>query len=197
MKVKEMLKRKTAQILRGKENAMVRKLIPLLMILLVALAACSTPVAPEKRIVGGVETRPGEFPWVAELKVSGRHICGGSLIDRSWVLTAGHCVVRQSPASLSVVLGEHDRSRNEGVEQTVGVAEIIMHPDYVADFNPTDGIRGNPDKDLALLRLASPASLSARVATVDIAGLPGVGTNLTVVGWGRTAEGGVILKCFT
>ena len=46
------------------------------------------------RIVGGTEASPNEFPWQVYLLVDrflGYSICGGSLIDSQWVLTAAHC----------------------------------------------------------------------------------------------------------
>lgn len=44
------------------------------------------------RIVGGQNTIPNSWPWQVSLQVSGRHECGGSLIDSIHVLTAAHCL---------------------------------------------------------------------------------------------------------
>lgn len=41
------------------------------------------------KIIGGVETDKYEFPFIVSLSRQGRHFCGGSIIDREWVLTAG------------------------------------------------------------------------------------------------------------
>ena len=49
-------------------------------------------------IIGGSITRTGDFPYMALLgsrsKVDGkiRYTCGGSLINKWYVLTAGHCL---------------------------------------------------------------------------------------------------------
>lgn len=49
-----------------------------------------------KRIIGGQDTAHHEFPWQTAMvwrngRDEGKHICGGSLIARRFVLTAAHC----------------------------------------------------------------------------------------------------------
>lgn len=46
----------------------------------------------ESRIVGGVPVDIRSFPWQVSIQWRDRHFCGGSIIDRSWILTAGHCM---------------------------------------------------------------------------------------------------------
>lgn len=80
-----------------------RLLTPLLLLLLeISLARCeqereetttSRPLVPIRpRIVGGRRASAGQFGHQVSLRYFGHHICGGSIISASYVLTAAHCV---------------------------------------------------------------------------------------------------------
>jgi Trypsin len=163
-----------------------KKLLSLLVLLsMLLLAACSQAPSPtdelEPQIVGGTVASAGEYPWMAQMQYRGRFSCGGSLVARSWVLTAAHCVNGRAASDLTIILGDHRRSVAEGTEQTIAVSSVVVHPSY----NPSTF-----NNDLALLQLASPATLNARVGLVEFGALPLAGTLLRVIGWGTTTEGG-------
>jgi hypothetical protein len=177
--------------MQSKETVMkaTKWLFGIVLCLVILLSACSQNAVPdgalEPEIVGGTEATPGAYPWMTRLLRNGSTICGGSLLHQSWVLTAAHCVDGSvTAASLSVVLGDHQRSVSEGTEQTRTIAQIIIHP----SFNAT-----TMNNDLALLRLSTPVTLNARVGIVRIASLPATGTMLRTIGWGHTSEGGGVL----
>ena len=74
------------------------------------IAECGKrPIAT--RVVGGTDAQPHSWPWQVSLRVKVRgklyHICGGSLISSTHVVTAAHCVVKNAaPSRYKVVVGK-------------------------------------------------------------------------------------------
>ncbi|XP_031416600.2 serine protease 33-like [Clupea harengus] len=58
------------------------------------LDVCGQPPR-NSRIVGGEDAPAGAWPWQASLhNSSGHKFCGGSLINKDWVMSAAHCFSR-------------------------------------------------------------------------------------------------------
>lgn len=114
------------------------------------------------RIVGGKEAEFGQFPWQAFIQVAGSR-CGGTLVSRQHVVTAGHCVAKYqyNPSSIRVTLGDY--VLNSDVEslpsETFGVRQIRVHPDF--RFTP------QADRyDVAVLVLDRPVTYRANVMPI-------------------------------
>lgn len=60
------------------------------------------------KIVGGQVSPDGSFPFLVSLQSSGRHFCGGSLLNANTILTASHCFEKQ-PRNLQVRAGSNVR----------------------------------------------------------------------------------------
>ncbi|CRL05275.1 CLUMA_CG018249, isoform A [Clunio marinus] len=138
----------------------------------------------EIRIVGGRPTGINQFPWVARLVYDGQFHCGGSLLTADYVLTAAHCVRRLKRSKIRVILGDHDQfvtSETEAIQRAVSA--VIRHRNF--DQNTYN-------HDIALLRLRKPVSFSKGIQPICLPreGIDPSGKLGTVVGWGRTAEGG-------
>lgn len=142
------------------------------------------------RIVGGKNANLAQWPFLVGIGLrDGSPFCGGSMINRQWVLTAAHCVVPQQgvlfpPEKLAVY-----RAGPDGLPRGAGarVAAIFAHPQYEA--RP----RGDTFNDVALMRLASPMNLEtsklpvlATVQTEDTWAKPHVCA--AVAGWGLTNQ---------
>jgi len=147
-------------------------------------------VRKPSRIVGGEVAYPGAWPWQTGLKRTPSDIifCGGSLINKEWVVTASHCVYDMlrvnSDTVLIAVLGEFDKANKEEQEVSIRTKKIIMHPQY----DPQ-----SLDYDIALLKLEAPLDFNVYIRPVC---LPGSYTKFDerstcyVTGFGRTQQGG-------
>src|SRR4051794_28972095 len=89
---------------------------------------CGTRPVRMPKIINGSTAEHGNYPWIVSLLLNNRHHCGGSLIRPNWVLTAAHCVYRQTATKFKVKLGGH--RRNVTAEPTsieVNVTKIVAH----------------------------------------------------------------------
>nr|XP_055059391.1 serine protease 56 [Misgurnus anguillicaudatus] len=139
---------------------------------------------PRSRIIGGSPAPLGSWPWLVNLRLNGALMCGGVLVDSSWVLTAAHCFAgSRSESYWTAVVGEFDLTKTDPDEQTMKVNRIITHP----KFNPKTF-----NNDIALVELSSPVILSERVKPVCLPSHldPPIGTSCLVAGWGSLYEDG-------
>uniref|UniRef100_A0A8C2V9J8 Elastase, neutrophil expressed n=1 Tax=Chinchilla lanigera TaxID=34839 RepID=A0A8C2V9J8_CHILA len=149
---------------------------PALTYVLLALLLGRPTLASE--IVGGRPARPHSRPYMVSLQRRGGHFCGATLIARSFVMSAAHCVNGLNFRSVQVVLGAHDLRQQEPTRQTFSVERIFEN-----GFDPTLLLN-----DIVILQLNGSATINANV---QVAQLPaqgrGVrsGTRCLAMGWGR------------
>lgn len=132
------------------------------------------------RIVGGDPTSIENHPHMVSVMRNNRHLCGGSIISSTWVVSAAHCFLRDVEA-YSVRAGSSMRDYGG---QVVPARRIIIHELY---------LRSTLDYDIALMQLAKPITIrvARAIALAPQDNKPPVpGSIGAVTGWGSLWEGG-------
>ena len=174
-------------------------------LLRLAREAGGVPSKVHPAIVGGSEVPISieEAPWQAEVlsfiinggKIVGALECGGSIVDETHVVTAGHCVynpetsARVPAEDIVVVAGSSDFEIEEPGEQAGLARGLRVDPKFA--YNP-EATHPIPD-DVAVVELKTPITYGKRTQPIAL-GTPGSvlaeGTSLGLTGAGReTATG--------
>ncbi|KAM9443600.1 trypsin-3 [Clarias gariepinus] len=136
-------------------------------------------VSLQQRIIGGQEVEPYSIKYQASLQYNNQHYCGGTLIQKQWVVSAAHCW--KPNYLIKVVLSEHDLYKNEGVEQVYNVSKTLVY--YLYNYRTFDN-------DIMLLKLEKPAYVNANVQPVQLPSTDTPPLNeammCVVSGWGVT-----------
>uniref|UniRef100_A0A7N5J926 Transmembrane serine protease 4 n=1 Tax=Ailuropoda melanoleuca TaxID=9646 RepID=A0A7N5J926_AILME len=133
------------------------------------------------RVVGGETASVDSWPWQVSIQYNKQHICGGSILDAHWILTAAHCFRKHHDVSTWKVRAGSDKLGNF---PSLPVASI-----FLIELNATYP----KEKDIALVKLQLPLTFSGTVRPIC---LPFFDEELTpatalwVIGWGFTEQDG-------
>jgi len=128
----------------------------------------------KQRIVGGEEAEKGRYPYQVALVSdwyagSGVH-CGGSLVDKDWVLSAAHC----KGALDRAIIGRHNFTDDNEMFEDIEIDYEVQHPDYL----------GGIDNDYLMVKLKKSSKYSTVLLDDGSADLSS-GVDVNIMGWGH------------
>lgn len=139
------------------------------------------------RIASGyMATSPYQVALMAKVTTRYIFVCGGSIINDWWILTAAHCIDKFYKHKMRVVAGTNDL--RETKNKSVVVRRIFRHRDYIPF---SEAYPWPPQHDIALLKLWSSLSDAMNCCFHSIhlpqkdSTLP-VGSSAIVSGFGST-----------
>ncbi|NJK64951.1 MAG: trypsin-like serine protease [Synechococcaceae cyanobacterium SM2_3_1] len=109
-------------------------------------------------------------------------VCGGALIDESWVATAGHCLQDPSGNPLNegdweIIIGTNRILSQIPPANRFPINKFVQHPDFSKSFT------GLSEYDIGLIELSQATSYPP----IEMANnLPSPSSLLGFLGWGRT-----------
>ncbi|XP_037907546.1 trypsin I-P1-like [Hermetia illucens] len=137
----------------------------------------------DDRIVGGSKASPGQFPSIVAIlfKDDDEFVCSGSLVAKSFVLSAAHCFRSHYFDDKKIMGGDTDlKAFNTPTRQEVDIRSIFLHEKYSWS---------SYEWDLAILELKNEVQESKYFHTVRLtAERPRQGTKCDVAGWGSIKE---------
>jgi len=149
---------------------------------------CGYSVSNLGRIVNGQEVNPKHSrPYQVYLQAcssAGCSMCGATLVNKRYALTAMHCVDGQT--NLNVVLGDHNiqQSIENLVAKRIKVEKVIKRDDYD---------KTSVNNDIAILKLSEDVVFNENIVPACLptdSSKTYANTTAVVSGWGTTSEGG-------
>ncbi|XP_052745380.1 trypsin-1-like [Bicyclus anynana] len=128
----------------------------------------------QDKIVGGTEVDINLYPYHAAYGTN----CGGAILDKKWVITAGHCGKKP-------FIRVGSKYFNQGRKHNI--KNYFVHPMWSASA------KEHPfDFDFQLLELEEPLKFGDNVQPVKVAHIEDmvIGKVVSVTGWGNTQENG-------
>ncbi|XP_041030355.1 transmembrane protease serine 4a isoform X1 [Carcharodon carcharias] len=152
---------------------------------IVSLVCARCERTASDRIVGGIDASIDEWPWQVSLQYKKQHLCGGSIINSQWILTAAHCFPEEyhQIASWRVFAGSETLYSGG---RSFSIVKIVTNTNY----DPQSS-----DYDIALIKVRSPLPFTDYIRPVCLPNYDSpIRKNILawVTGWGYTKEYGKV-----
>lgn len=156
--------------------------------ILLATEPTTTTVVTEvnnDKIVGGKDADAKNWPSIVAIYRDGDFICGGTIINDEWVLTAAHCVenFRENQYYFDVLVGMLRKNSKSSLQYSRKVVKVVIKEDFDSTYLKND---------LALLKVDKPFIFNAYAGQAclptssDMS--PEVGDICYAAGWGNKRE---------
>ena len=132
---------------------------------------------------------PHSWSMIVSIRVgtTDQHICPGTVLDNSYILTTAHCLANRSAQDIMIKGGMY--SQSETSAEIRQVKRIFIHPNYA--------VHGNVfTNDIAILEVIQPFNITNDDSVIvrsclpleidgaiDLDGFPSNGTRLAISGW--------------
>ncbi|XP_015432771.1 PREDICTED: chymotrypsin-1-like [Dufourea novaeangliae] len=126
-----------------------------------------------EKLVGTQNAQPGQFPYVASIRVRNSHICSGSIISKNHILTAQHCL----------------ETIAAGTVNDVTVVTGTIYLDQGGTTHSVVGLFGDgwqtKDHDISVIKLGNPITFNEYQQSIALATARSPEETYAVVtGWG-------------
>ncbi|XP_014215792.1 chymotrypsin-2-like [Copidosoma floridanum] len=154
-------------------------------LLIVVVFLCLTTASrAAPRIMGGTDAPDGKYPYQVSLRdpQSMQHFCGGSILNKRWVLTAAHCITAFVDQNY-VAIAAGSNLLKGGDEQIYNSEYVVYHE----NFDDKQIVN-----DIGLIRVDRDITIGEKIKYISLAkedfSLDDRSADLT--GWGRLSNGG-------
>ncbi|XP_033173979.1 lectizyme [Drosophila mauritiana] len=114
-------------------------------------------------VINGTEAEPHSAPYIVSLATNylkHSHICGGTLINKDWIVTAAHCI--SEPIGMSIIAGLHTRAEVDDLTQQRQVDFGRVHEKYTGGVGPYDIALLHVNESFIFNEWVQPATLPSR-----------------------------------
>lgn len=146
----------------------------------------------EDRVLHGEEAEMNKYPWIVavQYKEDGiRNLCGGSILNKNYVMTAAHCIPKNKN-NIFIQVGGHNRSDLSSGSYIVYAKRVIIHKSYRTNTIPMFSYIRN---DIALIHLSQELDFNENIKPICLP-KPEMDKlefgKVITAGWGRTVNGG-------
>lgn len=128
------------------------------------------------KILGGQEVEIESVPYFVSIIRYEKHLCGGAIISRTFVLTAAQCLQVYLPSSIQIRAGSTRASQTGNV---YNASDYYVHPDWNFVTN---------EYDFLLVKIKGSIALNDRQQPIKLPSDSnlGVGNKILTLGFGQT-----------